>query len=105
MYATNNPISITVSMLATLQLYANCCSLAGVHVCMFSYCSVCSEEYVEMLAFRCRRCSDGNVAVIVVLLALTLLAALVIVRHLVSMEQAPTTGGVVVRVKNVLPVQ
>lgn len=72
---------------------------------MLPDCSVCSKGYGATLAFRCRQCSDGNSAVIVVVLAIAILAAVAFLWHMVSIEDADSTRGVVVRVENVLPLQ
>lgn len=83
----------------------NVAVLAAVRVCLLSDCSVCSEGYATTLAFTCSKCSGGNAAAIVVLSAIALLAALLILKHLVSIKQETITGGAVVRVGWFLPVQ
>lgn len=88
----------------TCSRYANV-GVLGRCTRMLPDCSVCSEGYRTTLAFRCRQCSDGNSAVVFVVLAIVFLAALAFVWHMVSIEKEDSTRGVVVRVEKVVPLQ
>lgn len=69
-------------------------------------CSVYSEGYAATLAFTCSQCSEGNMAGVVVVLAIAILAALAFVWHMVAfIEQENTARSVFVRVGKVLPLQ
>lgn len=74
-----------------------------IHV--LSDCSVCSANYTATLAFTCSQCSDGKLAVVVVILAIAFLAALAFVWNMVAIHQEDATLGVAVRVQKVLPLQ
>ena len=68
-------------------------------------CSVCRANYTATLPFRCSECSTGNVAVVVVVIAIAILTALAFLWHMVSNEKEGTTRGVTFRVEKVLPLQ
>lgn len=72
---------------------------------MFPDCSLCSEGYVETLAFRCSKCSDGKVAVSIVIVAFVILVALAFVWQMVSIAKKDTTRGIVASLGRVLPLQ
>lgn len=66
---------------------------------------MCSEGYAVSLVLTCSECSDGNLAVVVVVLAIASLAVFALVRHMVSLEQENITRSIFSRVEAVLPLQ
>lgn len=79
--------------------------MADARVHTLSDCDVCSANYTATLEFRCARCSDGNVAVIVQFLTIALIEALAFVWHAVSIEKEDATRGVALRLEKVLPLR
>lgn len=68
-------------------------------------CSVCSKGYGAPLAYTCRRCSDVNVTLVAVALAIVLLAVVAAVWRMVFYQQGTAAGGIIGRLEAVLPLQ
>lgn len=66
---------------------------------------MCSEGHAVSLVLTCSKCSNGNLAVVIVALGIVSLAAFALVWHMVSLEQGDNKWGIFSRVEAILPLQ